>query len=66
LVYRWQASYDNFQTRKKQQTEVLKSEFWRSTDYGSHWEKEDHKFNLPDTTDQNVIKSFTISPLGHC
>ena len=56
----------NFQTRKKQQTEVLKSEFWRSTDYGSHWEKEDHKFNLPDTTDQNVIKSFTISPLGHC
>jgi len=51
-------------TRKKAGSDIINSEFWRSTDYGKNWTQEDYKFNPHDAKEPNVLKSFTISPLG--
>ena len=50
-------------TRHKSGQEIIRSSFWRSTDYGISWANENDKFHDDRTGNTNVLHSFVISGL---
>ena len=50
-------------TRNKRGNEIIGSELWISTDYGSSWRELDKELQLETDTEPNVLLHFMMSPI---